>query len=254
KKYADHIRNHGITQFLSIYNKSKNREKDCLLWGDEIEYMIIAYDDGDKNAKLSLKASDILHELQKEAEEALRKDEAIEALWQPEYAAFMIEGVPGIPYGSSLKSLLRVEQNMKLRREIASKYLSPNESIITLSNYPRLGCPGRFLEPHHEPFGPKLKSSFVPDEIINPHARYQAVSDSIRNRRGSNVTINIPIFHDKKSSNLFYDCEEALPEHIYMDATVFGGGCCCLQTTIQACNIREARKLYDQLAILSPIM
>ncbi|CAG8507018.1 12388_t:CDS:10, partial [Dentiscutata heterogama] len=254
KKYADHIRNHGITQFLSIYNKSKNRENDCLLWGDEIEYMIIAYDDEGKNAKLSLKASDILHELQKAAEESSKKDEEVEALWQPEYATYMIEGLPGIPYGSSLKSMLRVEQNMKLRRKIASKFLSPNESIITLSNYPRLGCPGQFSEPYNEPFGPKLKSSFVPDEVLNPHMRYHALSDNIRNRRGSSITVNIPIFHDKKSSNLFYDCEEALTDHIYMDSTAFGWGCCCLQTTIQACNIREARKLYDQLAILSPIM
>ncbi|CAG8523530.1 26171_t:CDS:10 [Dentiscutata erythropus] len=222
KQYADHIRNHGITQFLSIYNKTKNRDKDCL-----IEYMIIVYDDEGKNAKLSLRGADILHELQKE-EEALGKDEVVEASWQPEYAA------------NTLKSLLRVEQNMKLRRKIVSKHLGPNERITTLSNYPRLGCPGQFLEPHHEPFGPRLKSSVI--------------TDNIRDRRGSDITINIPIFHDRKDSNLFLDREGALPDHIFMDAAVFGPGSCSLQTTIQACNIGEARKLYDQLAIFGPIM
>lgn len=39
-----------------------------------------------------------------------------------------------------------------------------------------------------------------------------------------------------------------------MDAMGFGMGCCCLQVTFQACNINEARTLYDQLAPLCPIM
>ncbi|KAF0488248.1 GCS-domain-containing protein [Gigaspora margarita] len=254
KKYADHIRDHGINQFLSIYNKTKDREKDCLLWGDEIEYMIITYDDEAKNVKLSLRALDILNELQKEEEEASRKGEEVDASWQPEFAAYMIEGIPSNPYGNTLKSLLRVEQNMKLRKKIVSKHLCPNESIISIPNFPRLGCPGQFLVPRHELFGPKLKSLFLPDEAMNPHIKFGAMNDAIKDRRGSKVAVNIPIFHDKKSPNLFLECEDALPDHIYMDSLAFGAGCCCLQTTIQACNIGEARKLYDQLAVLSPIM
>ncbi|KAG5344027.1 GSH1 ligase, partial [Acromyrmex charruanus] len=39
-----------------------------------------------------------------------------------------------------------------------------------------------------------------------------------------------------------------------MDAMGFGMGCCCLQLTFQACNIEEARTLYDQLTPLCPIM
>ena len=31
-------------------------------------------------------------------------------------------------------------------------------------------------------------------------------------------------------------------------------GCCCLQLTFQACNINEARTLYDQLSPMCPIM
>ena len=46
----------------------------------------------------------------------------------------------------------------------------------------------------------------------------------------------------------------ALPDHIYMDAMAFGMGCCCLQMTFQACNICEARHLYDQLSPMCPIM
>lgn len=36
RKYADHIRKHGIIQFLNIYNKVKDRQKDVLKWGDEV--------------------------------------------------------------------------------------------------------------------------------------------------------------------------------------------------------------------------
>jgi glutamate--cysteine ligase catalytic subunit len=36
KKYADKIRQEGITQFLNIYNRTKDRQNDCLLWGDEV--------------------------------------------------------------------------------------------------------------------------------------------------------------------------------------------------------------------------
>jgi hypothetical protein len=36
KKYADHVRYHGISQFLSIWEKLKDRQGDELLWGDEV--------------------------------------------------------------------------------------------------------------------------------------------------------------------------------------------------------------------------
>jgi glutamate--cysteine ligase catalytic subunit len=36
KKYADHVRKHGIQQFLAIYRNLKDRQKDSLLWGDEV--------------------------------------------------------------------------------------------------------------------------------------------------------------------------------------------------------------------------
>jgi glutamate--cysteine ligase catalytic subunit len=37
KNYADYIRHHGIKQFLRIYHKLKYKQKDCLLWGDEVK-------------------------------------------------------------------------------------------------------------------------------------------------------------------------------------------------------------------------
>lgn len=36
KKYADHVRFHGITQFLHTWDRLKDRQGDELLWGDEV--------------------------------------------------------------------------------------------------------------------------------------------------------------------------------------------------------------------------
>lgn len=36
KKVADHIRSHGITQFLHIWDRLKDKNGDELLWGDEV--------------------------------------------------------------------------------------------------------------------------------------------------------------------------------------------------------------------------
>ncbi len=41
---------------------------------------------------------------------------------------------------------------------------------------------------------------------------------------------------------------------IHMDAMAFGMGCCCLQITFQAQDVDESRFMYDQLAVVAPIM
>lgn len=42
--------------------------------------------------------------------------------------------------------------------------------------------------------------------------------------------------------------------HIHMDAMAFGMGCCCLQVTFQARDVKESRILYDQLAVMAPLL
>jgi hypothetical protein len=46
----------------------------------------------------------------------------------------------------------------------------------------------------------------------------------------------------------------ALTDHIYMDAMGFGMGCCCLQLTFQACHVADARRMYDGLIPIGPIL
>lgn len=63
KKYADHIRKHGIIQFLNIYNKVKERQKDVLKWGDEVRNELclkISQHVGNVVLQISVYASDLV--------------------------------------------------------------------------------------------------------------------------------------------------------------------------------------------------
>ncbi|CAO3666245.1 unnamed protein product [Rhizopus stolonifer] len=270
KAYADHIRAHGIEQFLNIYHNHKDKTCKELLWGDEVEYLVVKFEK--EKTRLSLRAFDILEKLEKPERDYLAKktEREPDALWRPEYGRYMIEGTPGVPYGETLADLLTVEPSMVLRRKLAHEAMESDERVVTLVNYPRLGCPDE-LEPNSEPKGSACQSLFVPDEVINPHARFPTLTANIRRRRGSKVKINMPVFRDIHTPQPFIDptipwdreffdhdkeAKEgaALVDHIYMDAMVFGMGCCCLQITFQARDIDEGRRLYDRLAPVTPII
>ncbi|ESO07411.1 hypothetical protein HELRODRAFT_76604 [Helobdella robusta] len=270
KRVADHVRKHGIIQFINQYNKLKDRSKDCLLWGDEvIEYMLVNLNDKTKKAALVLNAQPILEKLM---EDEYKHPEEHQTTWRPEYASYMVEGTPGKPYGPRMSHFNVVEANMRRRREEVMKLLSydPNNFAMTLSVFPRIGC-ANFTIPQHlpDPINGVSRSLFFPDEaIFGGHPRFRTLSRNVRERRKERPAINVPIFNDKKTKSPFIEDFTALynslnlkstgasakPDHIYMDCMGFGMGCCCLQVTFQACNICEARLLYDQLTPLCPIM
>lgn len=184
----------------------------------------------------------------------------------------MIESTPGSPYTGAITSLLSVECNMRYRRTLVRSHLKPTELPITLTSFPRLGVPGVFTEPYADPNGlTSSHSLFLPQEITNPHVRFPTLTANIRTRRGSKVAINLPIFPDTNVPKPFIDPTipwerdiypedkeakngAALPDHIYMDAMGFGMGCCCLQLTFQACNVDEARRVYDAMIPIGPIL
>lgn len=68
----------------------------------------------------------------------------------------------------------------------------------------------------------------------------------------------IPLEHVSRYYNLTHKSDAkngaALANHIYIDAKAFGGSCCCLQVTVQGYNIDQARRLYDAMVPLGPIM
>lgn len=257
KKLSQHVREHGIIQFINLYKRLKDRQGDVLKWGDEIEYILVTFDDKERTAKVCLRAHEILSTLQIKEE---ADPEGVKSLWRPEYGAYMVEGTPGQPYGGMLAHFNIVEANMRYRREEVEELLKDGEAILSITSFPRLGCEN-FSHPPVKatPHSGATRSLFFPDGAIFPgHPRFATLSRNIRERRGEKVAINIPIYRDERTPIPIDDSHKkdkaARPDHIYMDAMGFGMGCCCLQLTFQACNINEARTLYDQLTPLAPIM
>ena len=59
KKNLGYIRQAGVRQFISTYNRVKDLQGDELLWGDEIEYGVFILDHEQKKARLSLRAKEV---------------------------------------------------------------------------------------------------------------------------------------------------------------------------------------------------
>ncbi|ORX77978.1 GCS-domain-containing protein [Anaeromyces robustus] len=276
-KYADHVRKHGIIQFLNVWKKEKMHRRTNLLWGDEIEYTVV-HMNKDHKARISIHAAEILHELQEDE----KNKKNYNASWKPEYAKYMIEGTPNQPYGSTIYDLLTVENNMKNRRKLIREKLNKDEIVTSLTTFPTLGAKD-FIYPPYLPTADSgsSQSLYIPEEAITSHARFPTLTANIRKRRGSKVAINLPIYKDKNTPSPFLEplsylskklftkilnsnsngqlslpeiVSDAKKDHVYLDCMCFGMGCSCLQITFQACCIEEARKLYDLLAPMSPIM
>lgn len=105
------------------------------------------------------------------------------SIWRPEYARFMLEGTPGVPYGPRVRDMLAVEANMAARRREVTRLLQDGEVLLSLTHFPLMGV-GEWTLPHFAPGGPVARSLFVPDEAINVHRRFGTLTRNIRERRG----------------------------------------------------------------------
>jgi len=272
--WQEHVRKHGVQQFVRLYNKLKDERGRTLKWGDEVEYIIVKLDHAAKAARVSLRADELLGKLIV-PEEKMKEEVAdhgsssveLRSLWRPEYASYMVEGTPGGPYGGATNYFNTVEHNMRVRRKELEDLLEEDEICVSISAFPRLGCPGFTVPPTApHPDTSFTRSLFWPSEAtFLGHPRFARLSENIRKRRGEKVAINLPVFKDVNTPSPFTEDLAALgddgssaaaakPDHVYMDAMGFGMGLCCLQLTFQAESMSEARELYDQLAPLCPIM
>ena len=79
---------------MNVYNAVKVRENDRLMWGDEIEYHVVRFDDAAKTVKVSLTAAKILKDLHDADEAAAAAGTATHPLsaWHPEFGSWMVEG------------------------------------------------------------------------------------------------------------------------------------------------------------------
>ena len=65
EEYIAHVKEHGVTQFINLYNKIKVRQNDNLFWGDEIECTVVRFDHENKTVA-NIKTSSILEKLMEE--------------------------------------------------------------------------------------------------------------------------------------------------------------------------------------------
>ena len=148
KKNADHVRRWGIEQLLAIWKRAKGKERDALRWGDEIEYLVVAFEEEHRKVRLSLRQADILTALAED--EALSKqggcvpacqevNSSGDALpvFHPEFGRFMLEATPGKPWGIGFKDLLDVEPNM--RRRLVNVNSTPSSVLLELTCYSKAG-------------------------------------------------------------------------------------------------------------------
>lgn len=235
-QYLKQIKLGGVQQFLDAYcdiiTNHKNKSYPHR-YGDEIEYTIYDMNHDTRQVSICLKASELMEKLNKKGNYE----------WHPEYASYMIEGLPKTPYDDTINDLLKIENDLANRRNDLKSVLSLNQTMATITSFPRLGCVGS--SPMSNGSEPYSQSCIVSDNLIGNHMRFHTLTENIRKRRGCKVDIQVPVYQDLNTS-------KSIP-NIIMDCMAFGMGCSCLQETIQVQNEREARYLYDQLAILAPL-
>ena len=302
--FLKYVREHGVKQFISTYKKVKDRKNDKLLWGDEIEYMILKFDHSKKKVYIALRAKEVIGTLEAQERELEKLGKSTTA-WRPEYGNWMVEAVPRKPYGGQTSDLCKVVQNMHERRERIESVLLDDECAMTIVAFPTLGV-GQFTFPFTKPGGIYAQSDCISDKVINPHPRFWTLTGNIRERRGSKVDIRVPVYsggslkrrelgkskvkdddtlmfkfndeangvekqmlgrkdaqaNDTKvdsitssnTNNVQKTATSTQREYVTMDCMAFGMGCCCLQVTFQARDLTESLRLYDQLAVLAPIL
>jgi glutamate--cysteine ligase catalytic subunit len=263
KKHAHLVKKRGVEQFIKLYRAYKHRDLDSFKYGDEVEYSLVKFDHNEKRVYCLLKAQQVLAKIMS-TQSVNNKNET---LWSPEFANFMVEGLPGRPYGDDINCINDIEANMILRRKKVQELLESNEACMTFSTFPLLGCPN-FTWPHSQPTPGRgiTNSMFFPDSaVFQGHPRYAASLINNRERRQVRNGSHIPIFIDKNTPQPFHDtydrysiCDDQVElfnrrsDHIYLEG--IGASCSCLQMTFQAKNLNEARRLYDQLTPITPLV
>lgn len=245
KALAPFVQEHGVEQFINLYRKSKNRHGDPFKWGDEIEYLIVKFNDRKREAKVACKSLELLKILNEREER-----NANTALWSPEYGAFQLECSPLQPF----QDFKTVESDMRRRRAEVQELLEGDECLMTLVNSLRFGCKNftyPAMQPQPDNPNSYAKSLYIPDDaIFGGHPRYHVLSRNMAARRGERQQVKIEVFQDVNTILPIEGSTVKEPDVVNLDTT-FG---CNLQVTIQGADMMEARFIYDQLAPLCPLI
>lgn len=265
RRVLQYVREHGIDQFIHVFQACRDIRGDPFRWGDEVEHQILRIVGGtegaERSVKISLRSPEVLAELRAAEIAHATSKGADTCTWVPEYGRWMLESTPGQPY-TGINGIVDVQRSLRTRRARLVSALQPGEVAPSVTSCPLFGV-GDFCDPPAQPNGAVMQSLFVPDEAIFPHVRFPTLTRSIRERRGSKVEIRRPKMIDTRTAKATHGCVDFVPTsveeadsmgHVYADAMAFGMGSSCLQVTFQASDISESRHLYDQLAAFTPLL
>ncbi|CRG99399.1 gamma-glutamylcysteine synthetase, putative [Plasmodium relictum] len=131
------IRLYGLLQFVHIYKCNKDRVDKNIMFGDEIEYIIIKNDETLKESSALLCASDLIDEMMNLESVT---DCQYGSHWTPEYSSFTVEGTPSVPFKFDINSSSFVEDCMRIRRSKLNNVLSTINGVraITLPCFPNV--------------------------------------------------------------------------------------------------------------------
>lgn len=232
-EHLKHVRHHGVLQFVRTLRQHENMSPRELVFGDEIEYTLVRFDQDKHRAQASLSSTEYL--------EALKDDDS--GTWHPEYASYMIESTPAAPY-TGVAALATVQADMEARRRAISA--AGSAAVLTLTAFPTLGTPNSLTLDSDQPQtgGEYGDSAYVPDRVTHPHPRFLTMTKNIRTRRQGKVDIRAPLFQDKMTKGA----------EVHMDHQAFGMGMSCLQVTMQSETLTSARRSYDQMAAVAPVL
>jgi glutamate--cysteine ligase catalytic subunit len=253
KPYQKKLKAAGLEQLLRLFKKFKNEKKDFKRYpkfGYELEghmMKIIKKEDGAIDYQLELDNNYI------------KKQNNTTFKVVDEYGRWMAEVIPKVPmddflYSGNLKK--SIKNIFVFIREIVKPgqvYLSfPLPPKLGTPSYPNFFCPGL----GHEELAKRneiSQSEYMVDEMINDHPRFPTLTRNVRQRRTEKPQITAGIFQDKNTNMETVLPGEKEPGRIHLDAFGFGMGMSSLQITFGVSNLAQARWLYDQYHVFTPI-
>lgn len=83
----------------------------------------------------------------------------------------MVESCPEKPLDADLDHFLNIETDLRNRRAEIQSLLNENECIMTMGNFPRLGCPNCVDPPLLHRAKTNIKLAYHDEDFLHPHPR-----------------------------------------------------------------------------------
>ncbi|KAI5161879.1 glutamate--cysteine ligase catalytic subunit [Nematocida ausubeli] len=288
--HSSEIKRNGISHFIQVYKKQVAPKVKEFLWGEELEQHLIVKVNGNWILLLG-------------SEHLLDSSTCTNTILHPEYAGYMLESTPELPYAPNFKELATLEQTIEGRRltilqTLQSKF-GKDASILFLPCFPLLGTPLAFgtggmdehtwvskwkdafknMQPICEAASPVesniegtlleqtlnkaatpsfdiTRSEHYPDFAITQHKRFFGFSRNIIKRKRSPICKEFPLACIESTANHAVQATRSsdLADSVVIDSMGQGMGCGCLQITMQSESLEEARRLYDNIGAICPLL